>query len=85
MIFKTKQEYINRLMEGNQVAIMYSMYCEKYNDKKHGKLLNLGEFMSYIYLWEFVDTALTRSLQYYDNKFNVIVVKDLKGRIITFV
>jgi hypothetical protein len=85
MIFKTKQEYIDRLLENNHIAIAYSMYCEKFDKSKHSKLMNFAEFMIYINSWEFIEMALIRSIQYYDNKFTVLRVQDLKGNIIAFI
>ena len=43
----TKEQYFHNVQH-NQGQLLYNMYVEKFDDKKHGPLLQPNEFMMYI-------------------------------------
>jgi hypothetical protein len=84
MIFKTKGDYISKLINNDHSSIMYSMYCEKFDSSKHSKHLSFNEFIVCINSWWFEMAAIV-SMQYYEDKFNVMMVRDLKGNLIAVI
>ena len=80
----TKEQYFKRV-QTNQGAIMYEMYKEKFDEKKHKPFLQGDEFMTYLRMSGMMNQAFEAACSYYEQKFNINKLFDKQGKLIRFV
>lgn len=77
----TKQDYI-KLKKADPMAVMYEFYKERFDSKRHKVMLSRTEFNVYAPMYMDLDRAYANTISHYDNKFNVVELRDAKGNII---
>ena len=71
-----RNEYL-KLRENNSIELFYEYYKEKVDRNKH-RFLEADEFFQSIVRWPPVNDVYGAVLAYYDVKFNVMKVEDVK-------
>ena len=72
-------------VQHNQGQIMYEMYTEKFDEKKHKPFLRIHEFMMYLQMSGMMQQAFESACHYYEHKFNINKLFDKDGKLIKFV
>ena len=80
----TKEQYFHNVQH-NQGQLLYNMYVEKFDDKKHGPLLQPNEFMMYIQMSGMMPTAFEAACKYYEHKLGINKLFDKDVKLITFI
>ena len=73
----TKQDYI-KLKKADPMAVMYEFYKERFDSKRHKVMLSRTEFNVYAPMYMDLDRAYANTISHYDNKFNVVELRDAK-------
>jgi len=61
------------------------MYREKFDENKHGPLLQPNEFMMYIQMSGMMPTAFEAACRHYEQKLDINKLLDKDGRLIRFI
>ena len=80
----TKEQYFHNVQH-NQGQLLYNMYREKFDEKKHGSLLQPNEFMMYIQMSGMMPAAFEAACRHYEQKLNINKLLDKDGRLIRFI
>jgi len=79
-----KEQYFKRV-QTNQGAVMYEMYNDKFDEKKHKPFLQGHAFMAYLQLSGMMNQAFEAACSYYEQKFGINKLFDKEGKLIRFV
>jgi len=72
----TRNQYI--ASRGNHLGIAYEYYKEKFVEGKHSPFLSLQEFSNFFMMWTGAQEAVNTAILYYDAKFEIIRITDVK-------
>jgi hypothetical protein len=81
----TKEEYIQDVHSQNFTKVLYSMYQERFDTKRHSPFLNPQEFIMYIQMSGMINEYLRAAFNYYEAKFKINKLFDKDGKLIRFV
>ena len=81
----TKEEYIQDVHSQNFTKILYSMYQERFDTKRHSPFLNPQEFIMNMQMTGMINEYLRSAFNYYETKFNINKLFDKDGKLIRFV
>jgi len=79
-----KEQYFHNVRY-NQGAVMYEMYKEKFDEKKHKPFLQGHEFIMYLQMSGMMNEAFESACRYYEHKFDITKLFDKNGKLIRFV
>ena len=79
----TKHEYI-QMKKAGSAELVYEYYKERFDRSKHRPFLPPHEFAMYLQMCMDVPRVFERVCQYYDDKFNIVLLKDKNGNFIAF-
>ena len=79
----TKSEYL-QLKAAGSIQVVYEYYKERFDRNKHKPFLPPNEFAMYLQMCMDVPKVFERVCNHYDEKFNVVVLKDKNGQFISF-
>lgn len=79
----TREQYLG-LRGSTSYNLLYEYYKEKYDGYKHNPFLDFMEFVKFMQMWPGVREAYAKALEYYDQKFNVKVIMDKDGNVISY-
>lgn len=79
----TKHEYI-QMKKAGSVELVYEYYKERFDRNKHRPFLSPHEFAMYLQMCMDVPRVFEKVCNYYDNKFNIVLLKDKNGNFISF-
>jgi hypothetical protein len=79
----TREEYLG-LRGSTSYNLLYEYYKEMYDGQKHQPFLQFMDFVNFMQMWPGIRGSYEKVLEYYDQKFNVNVVMDKNGNIITY-
>ncbi len=80
----TREEYIDSRNRGTGLPV-YEYYKEKIKETKHD-LKSAQEFFQFFQSWPFGNEVAQEALKYYDDKFEVVKIEDLKsGNVIKYI
>jgi hypothetical protein len=77
-----RELYLN-YRTNNTSEPLYEYYKENYKESK--PFLDIGTFFIGMQQWPFAPQAYQDVIEYYDNKFNIIIVRNKLGNIIKFI
>ena len=80
----TKEQYFHDV-QFNHGNVLYSMYKEKFDEKKHKPFLQFDQFLMYIQMSGIMHMAFERACQHYEQKFGINKLYDKNGKLIRFV
>ena len=80
----TKSEYIAYRQQG-ALNVVYEYYKEKFNANKHTPFLSPQEFSTFLPMVMDVNKVFERVVKHYDQKFNVMELRDKEGRLIKMI
>lgn len=80
----TKEEYFHNV-QYNQGAILYSMYKEKFDEKRHKPFLQFQQFLMTMQMSGMFNTYLQVACAHYEQKLGINKLFDKDGRLIAFV
>lgn len=79
-----KEQYFQNVQH-NQGMIMYEMYKEKFDEKKHKPFLQAHEFMTYLQMSGMINEAFQASCNYYEQKLGINKLFNKDGKLIKFI
>jgi hypothetical protein len=80
----TKEQY-QHCVQYDHGQILYSMYQEKFDSKKHHPFLQFQQFMLCMQMSGMLSTYFERACQYYEQKFGINRLYSKDGTLIAFV
>ena len=80
----TKEQY-QHCLQYDKGQILYSMYQEKFDSKKHHPFLQFQQFMMYMQMSGMLSQYFDRACQHYEQKFGLNRLYGSDGTLIAFV
>lgn len=72
------------MRKAGSVQLVYEYYKERFDRNKHSPFLPPSEFAMYLQMCMDVPRVFERVCNYYDDKFNIVLLKDKNGNFISF-
>jgi len=77
----TREEYLH-FKSSRDFHIIYNFYMEKFDQSKHKPFLSIVQLLQYLPQWGNLQVIFEDVCDYYDNKFEIVEVKDREGNTI---
>ena len=77
----TKEQYLH-FKSTRDFNIIYNFYMEKFDHSKHKPFLLIMELLEHLPRWGNLQVIFEDVCDYYDNKFEIVEVKDREGNTI---
>jgi len=80
----TRELYV-KLRNAGSMEPMYEYYTEQWKKGTHEFMLNFVDFVNFFRMWPEAQIVYNNIMTYYDHKFKIMFVQDLKtGNIIKY-
>lgn len=77
----TREQYVT-IRNKNVSELIYTVYTERHDPSKHGKLLDVHTMLGLLNIMTNVNELLTNLIDEYDKQFNITTVRDKEGKLI---
>ena len=77
----TREQYLH-FKSTRDFNIIYNFYMEKFDHSKHKPFLLIMELLEHLPRWGNLQVIFQDVCDYYDNKFEIVEVKDREGNTI---
>lgn len=77
----TREEYINMRKSGD-FMIVYEYYKEHFDNTKHSPFFSPQELVQLLPMKFNIQLIYDKCINYFDNKFEIVILRDKEGNII---
>lgn len=79
----TREEYISQRGTPS-FNLMYEYYKEKFDYVRHSNFLTFTHFVQFMQMWPFAREAYQTTIDYFDEKFEIVSLKDKDDKLIKY-
>lgn len=77
----TREQYLTMRRNGN-FNIIYEFYKDHFSSNKHSPFLSIEQLAQTLPMFGDVNLIFEKCCRYYDEKFNVVIVRNKDGNVI---